>query len=366
MTYDAGSSSSRDLLARLNALKQSSIHFDRTSSSTAHIPPSEPAVDRSPARSVHADLVDRFKNLSGKTGPGSTAPATEKSEDDKTVEELLADLGPVEEWEVHQSEHEQVEELLRAADVALAKGPVLENVPDDEGEQQEQKPKMTATGARPLRSIDVSVFQPEPDSELDKDNNDERANTAPTRHSLDREADDVLNRLLDEVKLEELQQQQGVGDTDSKQPDDEAADPSNRQQADDSSLLIAKLPSAPSKLPDPPQNSKSKVRSDDDLASRFASLSLPSAPSVTVQPGEVRFGKTGRGFTEDEIDSWCIICCDDATLSCIGCDGDLYCTNCWLEGHRGEAAGVEERTHQALQYVKGKKKAKTKRVAMGA
>ncbi|RMZ81168.1 hypothetical protein DV737_g2631, partial [Chaetothyriales sp. CBS 132003] len=370
MKNDAGSSSSRDLLARLNALKQSAIDFDQTTFSAAHTLPSAPAVDPSPARSLHSDLVDRFKSLSGKTSHGSATQATEESEDNKTVEELLADLGPVEEWEVHRSEHEQVEELLRAADVALAEGSVLENVPGDEDEQQEQQAKKTAAGARapPVASIDVSVFQPEPDPELDnKGSNDEGGDTTAARYyALDREADNVLGRLLDEVKLEESQQQHGEGDVDIKQHDDEAADSSKTQQADDSSLLIANLPSAPSKLPDLPQTSNSKAASADDLASRFASLSLPSAPSATVQGGEQRLGKTGQGFSEDEIDSWCIICCDDATLSCIGCDGDLYCTNCWLEGHRGEAAGVEERTHKALQYVKGKKKAKARRVALGA
>ncbi|RMD40068.1 hypothetical protein DV735_g5056, partial [Chaetothyriales sp. CBS 134920] len=353
MKDDAGSNGSRDLLARLNALKRSPIDLDQTSFPSSHLPSSGSIVDPSPARSLHADLVDRFERLSGKTGSGPALQTTEKSEDEKGVQELLADLGPAEEWEVQQSEHAQVEELLRTASAALAKGPEIEKVPGDEHEQQEQ--------ARKTTEIDVSVFSPEPDSEPGKEN------TTTARDQLDREADDVLNRLLDEAKLEELQ------DAEGKKPEDEAVGLGDEQQGDDSSILIANLPCTPSKLPELPQSAGATAKSDDDddLASRFASLSLPSAPTASLlqsQSGEKekRFGKPGQGFTEDEIDSWCIICYDDATLSCIGCDRDLYCTKCWLEGHRGDSAGTEERSHKAVQYVKGKKKAKAKRVAMGA
>ncbi|RMZ76152.1 hypothetical protein DV738_g5126, partial [Chaetothyriales sp. CBS 135597] len=352
MKDDAGSnSSSRDLLARLNALKRSPIDLDQTSFPPSHLPPSEPIVDPSPARSLHADLVDRFKLLSGKTGSGSVAQSTEKSEDEKGVEELLADLGPIKEWEVQPSEHEQVEELLRAADAALAKGPVLEKVPGDEDAQHEQTAQKT--------ELDVSVFLPEPDSKQGEE-------STAAGDEWDREADDVLKRLLDEVKLEEVHHPEHKRDVEGKQLEDEAVGSSDEQQGDDSSILIANLPSTPSKLPELPQGPGSTAKSDDDLASRFASLSLPSAPTASVQSGEKKFGKAGQGFTEDEIDSWCIICCDDATLNCPGCYGDLYCTRCWLEAHRGEMAGLEERRHKAVQYVKGKKKAKAKRIAMGA
>jgi len=69
---------------------------------------------------------------------------------------------------------------------------------------------------------------------------------------------------------------------------------------------------------------------------------------------------------EDEIDTWCIICLDDANLKCLGCDGDLYCTKCWMEGHTGEDAGYEEKKHRAVQYVKGGGVKKKKRRLLGA
>ncbi len=215
-----------------------------------------------------------------------------------------------------------------------------------------------------LPAIDVSVFKPEP--EQDEDNEDNVALTK-SKITLDHEADELLARIMDEIKHEPIEvQEESPPATDG---EDDA--PTNGVQHSDSkpdlSPFILDLPATPSKLPDPVPSAQHATQ-DDDLASRFAGLSLPSVPTSMKATNRSSATKANVGFTDEDIDTWCIICNDDATLQCTGCDGDLYCMNCWIEGHRGEDAGADERKHKAIQFVKGggKKKVPKRRVMMGA
>lgn len=47
------------------------------------------------------------------------------------------------------------------------------------------------------------------------------------------------------------------------------------------------------------------------------------------------------------------ICNKDATLICLGCDGDAYCRECWNDGH-GDGG---EKGHRVKKLVWGRKKA---------
>lgn len=47
------------------------------------------------------------------------------------------------------------------------------------------------------------------------------------------------------------------------------------------------------------------------------------------------------------------ICSQDATLVCAGCDGDLYCAGCFVEGHEGEG-NEEMRRHRPRKWTSAK------------
>ncbi|ETN37099.1 uncharacterized protein HMPREF1541_08089 [Cyphellophora europaea CBS 101466] len=390
----SGSGEDRDLLARLNALKKSTIDFDNTIGTP--VADRSVPIDPAPARALHADLVDRFKTLSGtsRTTTGqfvaesnsndhASLGADEFADEGKTVEELLADLGPVEQWEVDKSEQDQVDDLLRSANTALNSRPNLEKTPnEDDANAGESHPT-----SHTMPSIDLTAFHPEPESDNETT---EKPHKEELRRSVNQEADDVLQRLLDEVDYEKkfgLAPDQESQDTDEEgddrprvehvgTPDPRALPSSSSAPSNpDNSNPALDLPSTPADLPAPPP--VTSTNEDSDLAARFASLALPTStllPSVpttissTAKSPPASSKPPAPGLTDEDIDTWCIICMDDANLRCLGCDGDLYCTNCWVEGHRGEDAGYEERRHKAVEFVKKGKKNKRAagRVLVGA
>jgi hypothetical protein len=289
---------------------------------------------------------------------------------------------------VDSSEHDQVDDLLRSANAALNSKPELEIIPG-EADGEDTKP---AGQAHKLPDVDLSAFQPEPESDDETTTDAKKHSKNELRTGLNQEADDVLQRLLDEVKYEQKQNPAPAdrynddgNDDDESDNDRSEVSPNNTTTTSTKPLPTTSndpfsalsLPSAPTTLPIPPPatNLASSTSPDDSsssLAARFASLSLPtstsassSSPSFPSVPTSTRTEPQPQ-YSDDEIDSWCIICSDDATLRCKGCDGDLYCTNCWLEGHRGEDAGLEERRHRAEEFVKGKKKKKKERRMVGA
>ncbi|KAK6336458.1 hypothetical protein TWF696_002010 [Orbilia brochopaga] len=122
---------------------------------------------------------------------------------------------------------------------------------------------------------------------------------------------------------------------------------------------------------DPPAPTESEDDEDEELRKRLQALEglkLPSAPSSAPSgsldlPLPPTSKPTSRGKKTikqqvddlaDDVEHWCCICNEDATLKCLGCDDDLYCTACFDEGHRAKDAPFDMRKHKALLYNRRK------------
>ncbi|KAF2270698.1 hypothetical protein CC78DRAFT_139288 [Lojkania enalia] len=389
------------LLARLNALKKSSVSFDTTPS--ASITPSKP--------SALDDLAARFARLgsaSPSASPNSRKPPGTKGiltgtdegappiapgassyleavlggigggdsknnvEDEKSLEELLRELGGKEEWDVSTKEQDDVGRLLKDVrsilpEVQRSVAGRKEDPPETMGERDKEKEELTDWENV---EFDVGVGKVGRETQKGEENGDDEQ----VKKSEDEEADDVIARVTAELeiskKYDSSEALSSGKDSDNREQKDalvkdHTSDPIIKSSAPETeSNSPFSLPSAPSTLPAIPQDDLDKTQAlEDALTARLAalykpspsnsSLNLPSAPSFA--PSQKPAVKSNLPtYTDEEIDSWCIICNDDARLKCLGCDGDLYCQNCWMEGHKGESASYEERRHKAILYNRKK------------
>ncbi|KAI9268214.1 hypothetical protein BDA99DRAFT_603715 [Phascolomyces articulosus] len=82
---------------------------------------------------------------------------------------------------------------------------------------------------------------------------------------------------------------------------------------------------------------------EDNVATGQSSSSrAPGPPPKPIQEDEFH----------DEMDDWCIICNEDATIECKGCDHDRFCDRCWFDGHRSDMADYEAMKHQFIRLAK--------------
>ena len=273
------------LLTRLNNLKQSSVSFASSKTLSASAGVSE--LDDSPE-----DLIARFERLYGRKSADSheqtsllgTIDDDETGPPSPTIEELLAQLGPEQQYTFSSTDSKEADELRAEAKHVL---------PDEGALNQTAEPR--SSDASMSRSLSKSTEATKPEEEEEA------------------EAEASLQRILDEVARE--RQQEPVSTVSSSQQDREPTLPDSFD-----SLVFPSMPDLP--LP---------------------SWELPSAP--TAAPSSRKPTSKPPGFSDQDIDSWCIICCANAAVKCLGCDGDLYCWGCWREGHVGEDVGLEEKSH---------------------
>lgn len=370
------------LLARLNALKKSSVSFENASSSSS-----------APKTNAPDDLAARFARLGSASPSSSPGPSRTSSsageidkgaaaiapgapsylegiaegiggsgidvntEDERSLEELLGELGPREYWDIDHNNERDVGKLLRDIKTIL---PEVQK-----SRRQEQKGKEGLTDWENVEvdigTDGVKVGREEQDEEQAEDGE------AGKKRSEDDEADDIIARVMAELEISKKY------DPLSPPPEDDKTSNSGDQAADDQTDQPKSstedndglcLPSAPTSLPQDDLDRTQAI--EDALTARLAALSspspsqtdalgLPSAPSFSPAKKPPNIQSSLAKKLDDEIETWCIICSDDATLRCLGCDDDLYCRKCWMEGHRGEGAGFDERRHRAVEFVKGGK-----------
>lgn len=372
-----------DLLARLNALKKSSVSLDPTYSSS---------IARSPKPTD--DLASRFARLGSASPSSSPQPSRTAStnnavapgapsylegvaqgvgggtvefneEDEKSLEELLgelnADVGDRKEWDMSQKEQGDVGKLLRDMRTIL---PELQNN-QSQGAKREQQ--SSHEGKREKLTdwenveFDVGSGSVGPKRD-DEDYNSGGEEGGDKKQSEEEETDDVIARVMAELEISKKYDPPSPPPPYSDRDPEQSNAEKTTDSADDNSIS---LPSAPTTLK--PTDSLDETQAlEDAFTARLAalagpktdSLGLPSAPSFAPSAKPPKIQSSLQQKLDEEIDTWCIICQDDATLKCLGCDGDLYCRNCWMEGHKGESAGLEERRHRAVEFVKGGDKKK--------
>lgn len=198
---------------------------------------------------------------------------------------------------------------------------------------------------------------------------------------MSREVENVISRAMDELNLDSSASR---GDDDelalptvpqdaagNKQHDisSKSSQPGGNDGEKDGDAGLS-LPAVPTDLADPAPTSGPAPRDGDDrfessIAARLAALKggkapiihtdalgLPSAPTFRPEdntPAPKRLAARS-GYTDADQKTWCIVCLEDGTIRCLGCDddgggGDVYCARCWKEMHVGPSAGYDERGH---------------------
>ncbi|KAJ6257797.1 hypothetical protein Dda_7586 [Drechslerella dactyloides] len=289
------------------------------------------------------DLAKRFQNIFSKR------PVANEGWDQHATIDRSNDAGDVTWQATDEPSLEDLLEELGAEDTSwLEEAKALSN----EGKQQSTLKKDDSDAVSKLlaeaRKLQEQMKQ---DETKNSDTPDNVKSIIPekdeeTANSED-EADELLRQIQDTIGLDD--------DDDQAQEDQKEEKPVAAQDTKRNPLIPA----------------KSEEDEDEELRKRFAALeglSLPPAPSnipsgslgLPLAPTSKPTSKGKKTIKQqvddlaDDVEHWCCICNEDATLKCLGCDDDLYCTTCFNEGHRAKDAPFDMKKHKALLYNRTK------------
>jgi len=336
----------QQLLDRLNALRPTPVTLDATKPSFG---------SRAANPTDTSDLTSRFARLQATSPPQSQTQSaviydddtrdTEVNEEDElSLDDLLADLQDEREnsdTKFERSDVDQAQDLMRQAREALG-------MAQEEHDSTHEKPAVVEGYVGTETQEEAGEAQ-----QTEEDEVDEYIQQALAAAELDGSEDETSKHDAEDDETK------GAHEIDEEEKEEEDGDNAHPSFS---------LPSAPTSLPSTPA---AQVPS--------GTLQLPSTPTSAPRiapPTRLTTSSlmptkpTHETFTDEEIATWCVICNEDATVKCLGCEGDLYCGECWAEGHTGSDAGYEERKHRAVRFVRGGKvgkvKAKARRRLVGA
>lgn len=353
-----------NLLARLNALKPSTVKLNSNPQPTFDVQVSKPS------SSLEDKLADRLKGLRAGASPAANASVTILPSDDaasilrsqvsdevasepiadwqndgneQSIDDLLAELETNEQLTRNPDDPDDVAALLREARDALP--------PPGQSDEHGGEPKSAETNRHDPRENEDEDDGSTPKNEKSEDQLDQD------------EADDYVQRVLAELDYD---RKHGITHEEGEEEDTDAQPPKEASEREEKPSPF-NLPSTPNKQPQTAaQEPNPPSYEDSELESRFSKLELnlpstptsaPTASAKAKQKAADALSKSKQTkssapkFTDEDIDSWCCICNEDGEVRCLGCEGDIYCNECWREGH-GTGPG-QERGHRAVQFVKG-------------